>query len=78
MAQQAGLGEARDQHPAGGVDIGGVLVQIGQRVRGEALDLVGQRAVALVEERPGEVAAIGHGAFSCPRTRGRFFSTNAR
>ena len=61
MAQKPGLGEMRDEHPAGGVDIGRALVEIGQSAGGKALDLIGQRAVALVEERPGEEAAIGHG-----------------
>ena len=80
MAQKPGLGEMRDEHPTGGVELGSALVQIGQSVGGKALDFVGQRAVALVEERPGEVAAIGHGRrrVQLPANSGRFFARNAR
>ena len=77
MAQEAGLGQPGDQFSAGGIGFGSILVEIGERVRGKALDLVGKRAVALFEEWPGEEAAIGHRAQLPANSAGRF-STNAR
>src|SRR5690606_38649451 len=55
----------------------GVLVQVRERIGGEALDLGRERAVALIEEGPGEKGAIGHGA-QLPSNAGGRFSTNAR
>src|ERR687892_2445 len=71
--------QARYQHPARAVHIRSVFVQVVHRIRGPALDLVGQHAVALVEERPGEVGAIGHWcAVQLPWNSGGFLPTNAR
>ena len=59
MAQQPRPAHARDQAAAARVDI----VRVGERfgmLGRPVLGLLGQRAMALLEEGPVEIAAVGH------------------
>ena len=79
MAQKPGLGKLLDQYPAGGIDVRRALVQIAERICAQRSPRR-QGRVTLLEERPGEIAVIGHGGrgVQLPSNSGRFFSRKAR
>ena len=73
VAQPAALPERPDQRHALGVDIAARAV--GDVLAGPRVELAGEHAVPVLEERPVEMAGIGHAQW--PSKRGLLFATNA-
>ena len=73
MTQPAGTTERSHEGPALPVDIG--FMVLSNVLCGPRIELTRQRAVPIVEKRPGEIAGIAHDQL--PSKRGFCFATNA-